>query len=335
MLKTLLPHKDPFTTFIHANYPRGENNELLLTEEHWAVAQKIFVFLELFYEATVALSGVYYPTSPLMLHFLIKIAIHLNNYANDIHLRNVIQPMIDKYNKYWRDIPLLYSFAFILDPRAKMKGFASVLRKLMNLTSTDYSAYQVGTRARLTEIYNKYEEKYGDVRLRRTVPQPLSGKKRSAWDEIYDDDTPSPGVGPSLLHSSLNLSRDTSATALLHAATSTASNSSELVAYLDCDNVRQLDDSFDILKWWHEHKLTYPVLSIMAKDILTVPVSTISSESTFSMTGRIIEERRRRLNAETVEWLTCIKDWEMAEARLQHSVEDQELEEMFEDLYLD
>jgi hypothetical protein len=53
------------------------------------------------------------------------------------------------------------------------------------------------------------------------------------------------------------------------------------------------------------------------------------------MTGRIIEERRRRLNAETVEWLTCIKDWEMAKARLQHSVEDQELEEMFEDLYLD
>jgi len=89
----------------------------------------------------VALSGVYYPTSPLMLHYLIKIAIHLKNYANDIHLRNVVQPMQEKYNKYWRDIPLLYSFAFILDARAKMKGFAEVLRKSMNLTSTDYSAY--------------------------------------------------------------------------------------------------------------------------------------------------------------------------------------------------
>jgi len=233
----------------------------------------------------------------------------------------VIQPMIDKYNKYWRDIPLLYSFAFILDPRAKMKGFAKVLRRLMNLTNTDYSAYQVGTRARLTDVYNKYEEKFGDVRLRRTVPQNLSGKKRSAWDEIYEDDSSSSGGnggGTSLLHSTLNLSRDTSATSLLQAATSTASaNSSELVSYLDCDTVSQLDDSFDILKWWHEHKLTYPVLSIMAKDVLTVPVSTISSESTFSMTGRIIEERRRRLKPETVEWLTCIKDWELAEATLQ------------------
>jgi hypothetical protein len=205
----------------------------------------------------------------------------------------------------------------------------------MNLTSTYYNTYQVGTRARLTDVYNKYEEKYGDVRLRRTVPQPRSGKKRSAWDEIYDDDSFSPVSGNSILHSSLNLSRDTYATALLHATSSSASNASELVSYLDCDTVNQLDDTFDLLKWRHEHKLTYPVLSIMAKDILTVPISTISLESTFSMTGRIIEERRRRLNAETVEWLTCIKDWELAEARLQHNVEDTKLEEMFEDLYLD
>lgn len=118
-------------------------------------------------------------------------------------------------------------------------------------------------------------------------------------------------------------------------STSTASVASELVSYLDCDTVSQLDDLFDILRWWHEHKLTYPVLSIMAKDVLTTPVSTISSESTFSMTGRIIEEWRRRLKAETVEWLTCIKDWELAEARLQHSVEDKELEEEFEDIWLD
>ena len=45
---------------------------------------------------------------------------------------------------------------------------------------------------------------------------------------------------------------------------------------LDCDTVTQLDDEFNIMNWWHQHKLTYPVLSVLAKDILTVPVSTIS-----------------------------------------------------------
>ena len=133
----------------------------------------------------------------------------------------------------------------------------------------------------------------------------------------------------------LIMARDTSATTLLQAASSLGSNVSELVSYLDCDTVNHLDDDFNILDWWHQHKLTYPVLSIMAKDILTIPVSTISSESTFSMTGRIIKERRRKLKPEMVEMLTCIKDWEAAEARLQHMVEDKELEEAFEELYLD
>jgi len=96
--------------------------------------------------------------------------------------------------------------------------------------------------------------------------------------------------------------------------------------------VNQLNDDFNILNWWHQHKLIYPVLSIMAKDILTISVSTISSESTFSLTGRIIEERWRRLMLEMVEMLTCINDWETTEARLQHMVEDKKLEEVFEEL---
>ena len=73
----------------------------------------------------------------------------------------------------------------------------------------------------------------------------------------------------------------------------------------------------------------------MAKDILTISVSTISSESTFSMTGKIIEERWRRLKPDIVEMLTCIKDWEATKARLRHMVEDKELKEAFEELYLD
>ncbi|CAN6241473.1 unnamed protein product, partial [Urochloa humidicola] len=86
------------------------------------------------------------------------------------------------------------------------------------------------------------------------------------------------------------------------------------------------DDDFDILTWWHEHKLSYPILSILAKDIMSVPVSTVSSESCFSLTGRVIEERRRRLTPHNVEILTCVKDWEAADARMQHDVNKDMLE---------
>jgi len=108
-----------------------------------------------------------------------------------------------------------------------------------------------------------------------------------------------------------------------------------LAAYLDSDTVNQYDDDFNILNWWHEHKLSYPVLSILAKDVLTVPVSTISSESAFSLTGRIIEERRRCLTSDMVEMLSLVKDWEQADTNTQHTMENVELVEAFENLYLD
>jgi hypothetical protein len=329
MLKHLLPHKETFHTFIESNYPRPRGASFLLVHDHWAMATKIMEFLELFYDSTVALSGVYYPTAPLMVHHIVRIAIHLHKYQNDEHIRHVIQPMIDKYHKYWKQIPALYCIAFILDPRAKIKGFNKVLRKLHLITDADYSNKLMETRALLFKLYHKYDDLYGSVREKRIVPPTLSGKKRTAWDEIYDDDD-------DVLPASLDLSRTMPATALLHAASSSSSSSgSELTAYLDCDTVSQLDDDFNILHWWHQHKLTYPILSNLAKDIFSVPISTISPEATFSLTGRIIEERRRRLNPETVEALTCIKDWEAAEARLQHMVEDKELADAFEHLYLD
>jgi hypothetical protein len=93
------------------------------------------------------------------------------------------------------------------------------------------------------------------------------------------------------LPGSLNMSRDTSATSLLHAVRSSASNASEFMSYFDCGTINHITDDFNILNRWYQHKLTYTVLSMMAKDILIVPVSTVSLESTFSMTGRIIEKR--------------------------------------------
>ena len=41
------------------------------------------------------------------------------------------------------------------------------------------------------------------------------------------------------------------------------------------------------------------------------------------------------MSPETVEMLTCLKDWELGEKREQHAVDNQELEDSFQNLYLD
>jgi hypothetical protein len=112
-----------------------------LPPNHWYVAEKILEFLELYYDSTVVLSGVYYPTSPLVLHHILEIASHLKACERDLNLRTIVFPMQLKFLKYWSDIHLLYSYAFILDPGAKMRGFFNMLHLLGDCTGCEYSTY--------------------------------------------------------------------------------------------------------------------------------------------------------------------------------------------------
>ena len=183
---------------------------------------------------------------------------------------------------------MLYSYAFILDPRAKMKGFYNVLQLLSDCTGASYSLYYAEVKSELYKLFTKYETKFGAARSQR-VPQPPahSGKKKQAWAKIFGDQAGLGVVGPPPTSSS-----------------SSGGAVSELTTYLDSDCVTAYDNDFDLILWWRDHKLTYPILSIMARDIMSVHVSTVSSESCFSLTGRILEERRRRLSPDNVEMLT-------------------------------
>jgi hypothetical protein len=297
MLKHVVPYKRIFSMFISANYPAA--CEPLLIEEHWYVVEHILQFLGLFYLSTISLSGVYYPTSPLMMHVIIEIADHLNQFENDDGHREVVVPMKSKFIKYWGNIPLLYSYAFILDSRAKLNGFTKALQILSGILNRDYSTYFHNIKIELVVLFSNYEPKYCDVRLQGSAQPNNGGGKVSSWNRLF-------GVsasGPS-----------TSASAPASPAFALP-DCSELQTYLDSDPDSQFDDSFSILSWWHDNKRTYYVLSILAKDIMIVLISTISSESAFSLCSRVIEERQRSLTSEHAEMLSLLKDWEQDDTR--------------------
>ncbi|KAL6661578.1 hypothetical protein ACP70R_000962 [Stipagrostis hirtigluma subsp. patula] len=232
---------------------------------------------------------------------------------------------------------------------------------LSQFTGSDYSSYYNEVRAELSNTYAKYERKFGGVRSQRPAPAaPATGKNVVDWGKIFSSPSAasagpssgflgvgsvgvgpvglgsssaaaaffSPGLGP--IGSSSTMPRTNTAPAAFPPPVL-----SELTSYIDSDNVPYTATGFDILNWWQQHKQSYPIISIIAKDVMTVPVSTISSESCFSLTGRIMEERRRRLGSETVEMLACLKDWEQGEARTQHSVQEKDLQEAFEEMFLE
>ncbi|KAG6657286.1 hypothetical protein CIPAW_04G079600 [Carya illinoinensis] len=55
--------------------------------------------------------------------------------------------------------------------------------------------------------------------------------------------------------------------------------------------------------------LKFRTLSKLAQDILATPITTVSSESTFSAGGRVIDPHRASLSTETVQILLCGSDW--------------------------
>ena len=59
----------------------------------------------------------------------------------------------------------------------------------------------------------------------------------------------------------------------------------------------------NLLTLWIEHVKAFPVLSIIARDLLTSQTSTVVSESAFSIGGRVLKERSRRLSPDLLDVL--------------------------------
>ena len=82
---------------------------------------------------------------------------------------------------------------------------------------------------------------------------------------------------------------------------------SELEVYLDEPRV-QGGVELDVLEFWKGNQFRYPELSFMARDIVSIPISTVASESAFSVGGRVLDQYRSSLKPVVVEALVCTRD---------------------------
>lgn len=89
------------------------------------------------------------------------------------------------------------------------------------------------------------------------------------------------------------------------------SDLSELDLYLSEKHPCQRNPSFDILMYWKGQEQRFPVLSRMAGDILSIPISTVASESAFSIGGRVIDRFRSSLLPENAEAVITTRDWDL------------------------
>ncbi|KAK1382856.1 zinc finger BED domain-containing protein RICESLEEPER 2-like [Heracleum sosnowskyi] len=108
----------------------------------------------------------------------------------------------------------------------------------------------------------------------------------------------------------------------------TASDKSELDKYLE---EKRLNRALDVhvLDYWSTNQFRFPNIALMARDVLTIPISTVASESAFSVGGRVLDQYRSCLAHNIVENLLCTRDWKFNEQEVYHNYP---LEELTQDI---
>ncbi|GJV84908.1 zinc finger BED domain-containing protein RICESLEEPER 2 [Tanacetum coccineum] len=98
---------------------------------------------------------------------------------------------------------------------------------------------------------------------------------------------------------------------------------SEYERYVESDFVSHLSTEelagYDVLGFWNANESTFPVISQIARDILSVQATSVASESAFTTSGRVLSIRRTRLTLASLEMCMCLKYHMDAAERVQHT----------------
>ncbi|KAJ8753935.1 hypothetical protein K2173_000189 [Erythroxylum novogranatense] len=92
---------------------------------------------------------------------------------------------------------------------------------------------------------------------------------------------------------------------------------------------QQLYNGEDVSRMCHKVRDTlFPTLAIMTRDVLAIPISTVSSESAFSTGGRVLDAFRSSLTPRIVQALICGQDWIRASVTRHEIKIEEDLEEL-------
>ncbi|XP_027171948.1 zinc finger BED domain-containing protein RICESLEEPER 2-like [Coffea eugenioides] len=276
--------------------------------EEWGRVEKICSFLQVFYEATNAFSGSKYPTSNLYFPQVFKIQLKLSEECNssDDFMKRIASQMFVKFNKYWSEFNLLLAIAVVFDPRYKFQFIEFSYNKLYGPGSNKL----VKVRNALFDVYNEY------VKISNT-PGASSSCSRGS-NEVYSPH----GAKEQEDNQSFDILEEFDQFDTFEFAC--GAQKSQLELYLDEPRAKR-SSHIIVLDYWKAQQFRFPYLSKLARDILCVPVSTVASESAFSLGGRILDQFRSSLSPQIVEALVCTKDWlfgDKSEGSLNMNLED-------------
>lgn len=269
-----------------------ECDKFFPSDEDWVHVTKLTDCLCVFYEATLRASGSKFSTASLYFNDFCGIYIFLQELklSDDNFIASMAVPMAEKIEKYWETCNKLLSIATILDPRYKLKSI-EYFYGLLYPSEKDVKFEHM--RRCFSELFDEY-----------------SKQATMQSSSVVDTSRNFQECSSQSLESSLSLfSTIVGLEKYIQDSNSSQQTTSELNVYLDDPPHPGISDtSFDILAWWKLYGSKYPIISRMARDILSVPMSTVASESCFSLANQALCEKRCSLLPETLEGVICTQD---------------------------
>ncbi|XP_057537538.1 zinc finger BED domain-containing protein RICESLEEPER 2-like [Amaranthus tricolor] len=193
--------------------------------------------------------------------------------------------------------------AAVLDPRYKWETVEFGIRQ-MYTKDNDASVVCMRVKNALYDLYNEYK---GFHSTSATIVQ-SDGASSSSKD--VEPGLPKKGLMRSKFKKFKESREDGELT------------KTEVDKYLD-EVTEEDGDDFDILTWWKNNSSRFPILSLVARDVLAIPVSTIASKSAFSTGGRVLDSFRSSLSPKMAEALISCQDWLRASSlKVEECLED-------------
>lgn len=280
-------------------------------EEDWKNAKKMAEFLGHFYKLTERLSKNLYVNSHNFMFEICEANFLITNWmsSKDPLRQEMGKRMKEKFDKYWgnwhdrpttevrpmnergkgkgkekekENLNLLIFVAAVLDPKYKLSEYIKVaIEEIFN--EENGPKVWAAVKACVYDLFEEYRNIYAP-----------SSNATAQTDEAQE-----PAQADAVkLRIAQKLKR--------HGAAS-GGNKSELEKYLGEDTEPE-DTKFYILAWWKVNSSRFPVLAQLARDVLAIQISTVSLESVFSTTGRILDDFRTSMTPFMVEALVCTQD---------------------------
>ncbi|KAG7577585.1 Ribonuclease H-like superfamily, partial [Arabidopsis thaliana x Arabidopsis arenosa] len=290
-------------------------------DEDWIMIRTFCKLAGCIYKVAKELFEGEYSTSNVYFHLLAELRFMLKQElasADNDHFLCKANEILERFDKYWNDMFLVLATASVLDPRFKMKYLElycskkevndegskaeTVLDYLHNLYA-HYAAPDIPPATECLDttvdsiFYSSEEEEEKESEEEESDEE--CGEEEGEDEEQKVKEEKKPGA-----YESFALFQEF----LKFEGSSREFGESELDSYLK-EPVRKWNKDFKALKWWKEESQNYPILSQVARDILSIPISRATSYDAYVADRRECPKFVASMKAELVNAMMCSKSW--------------------------